>query len=106
MAERDEQARAVASGEGSIRISNREIFDMVVQVRDRVAAVENRVDNAFGPEGIMATILKDQVDTRAKVRALELKSYVIMAGLLGAVVAMLRGIGANLATVMPYMGFP
>lgn len=89
-----------------VRISNREIFDTLIQVRDRVGRLEGRVDNAFGPEGVMATILRDGNDTRKRVRTLELKSYVIMAGLLGGVVAMLRGVGANIASFIPYMGLP
>lgn len=83
--ERDDQARATAAGEGFIRISNRELYDMMSQVRDRVASLENRVDNVLG----------ENTDLRKRVRALELKSYGIMAGLLGAVVVLLRvgGIG-------------
>ena len=33
------------NGDGYIRISNRELYDMMVQVRDQVKALENRVDN-------------------------------------------------------------
>ncbi len=76
----EEQERASKVGEGFVRIGNRELYDMMVQVRDRVGQLENRVDNVLG----------ENVDLRKRVRSLELKSYGIMAGLLGALLVLLR----------------
>ena len=56
------------------RITNREVYDAVVQLRDRVAALENRVDS----------VLSENVDLRKRTRGLELKFYGILAGLVGA----------------------
>ncbi len=84
--ENRDQARATREGEGFIRINNRELYDMLTQVRDRVQGLENRVDNVLG----------ENVDLRKRVRALELKSYGIMAGLLGAVLVLLRAGGIGL----------
>ena len=78
--ERDEQARATRAGEGYVRIGNREIYDILVQVRDRVSKLEDRVDN----------VLSENVDLRKRVRGLELRFYGIAAGLLSAIVVLLR----------------
>jgi tetrahydromethanopterin S-methyltransferase subunit G len=74
------QERATSAGEGFVRISNRELYDMMTQVRDRVGALENRVDNVLG----------ENVSLGKKVRALELKSYGIMAGLVSALIVLLK----------------
>jgi hypothetical protein len=68
---------------GYIRISNREIYDALVQVRDRVGALENRVDHVLG----------ENVELRKRVRGLELRFYGILAGLIGATTVFLRGFG-------------
>lgn len=65
---------------GGIRISNRELYDMLVQLRDRVGSLENRVDAVLG----------ENVDLRKRVRGLELRFYGILAGLVGAIVVLLR----------------
>lgn len=65
---------------GGIRISNRELYDMATQVRDRVASLENRVDNVLG----------ENVDLRKRVRGLELRFYGIGAGLVAAIIVLLR----------------
>lgn len=73
------------SNGGSIRISNRELYDMMLQVRERVQALENRVDNVLG----------ENVSLNKRVRGLELRFYGIGAGLVAAIVVLLRmgGIG-------------
>ena len=60
-----------------VRISNRELYDMLVQVRDRVGSLENRVDSVLG----------ENVRLGQRTRALELKVYTILAGLTSALVA-------------------
>jgi tetrahydromethanopterin S-methyltransferase subunit G len=65
------------------RITNREVYDAVMQLRDRVAALENRVDNVLG----------ENVDLRKRTRGLELKFYGILAGLIGAVAVTLASMG-------------
>jgi hypothetical protein len=55
---------------GFIRISNRELYDMMIQVRDKVGSLENRVD----------VVLSENVELRSRVRALELKTYTLLAG--------------------------
>ena len=63
------------------RITNREVYDAVVQLRDRVASLENRVDNVLG----------ENVELRKRTRGLELKFYGILTGLVGAVLAAIAG---------------
>lgn len=58
-----------------IRISNREVYDAVMQLRDRVAGLERRVDHVLG----------ENVELRKRTRGLELKFYGILAGLIAAV---------------------
>lgn len=65
---------------GGIRISNRELYDMLVQVRDRVASLENRVD----------MVLSDNFKLGKRVRSLELRFYGVLAGLVTAIIVLLR----------------
>jgi hypothetical protein len=67
-----------------VRISNRELYDMMSQVRDRVATLESRLDR----------ILDSSTDLSKRTRALELKFYSILAGLIGAVAVVLKIGGA------------
>jgi len=69
-----------------VRITNREVYDVVIQLRDRVASLENRLDN----------VLSENVETRKRTRGLELKFYGILAGLVGAVVVVLAGLADKL----------
>lgn len=62
-------------GQTFARVTNREVYDAVMQLRDRVASLENRVDS----------VLSENVDLRKRTRGLELKFYGILAGLVGAV---------------------
>jgi hypothetical protein len=74
------QERAQKEGEGYVRIGNREIYDMLVQVRDRVGKLEDRVDS----------VLKENVTLGKRVRGLELRFYGVVAGLVGALVILLK----------------
>jgi hypothetical protein len=71
------QDRAIGAGEGFVRISNRELYDMMVQVRDRVGRLEARVDS----------VLTENVTNARRIRALELKVYTILAGVTSVFVA-------------------
>ena len=62
------------------RITNRELYDVLLQVRDRVARLESLVDN----------VLSENVDLRKRVRGLELKFYGILAGLVAATIVLSR----------------
>jgi hypothetical protein len=76
----EEQARAEHAGEGFIRISNRELYDLMTQVRDRVVRNESRIE-----------ILSAESATQTKkIRGLELRFYGIGAGLLAALVVLLK----------------
>lgn len=63
-----------------VRITNREIYEMLVQVRDRTTAVENLVGNVLG----------ENVDLRKRVRALELKTYTLLSGCVTAIALVLK----------------
>jgi hypothetical protein len=63
-----------------VRITNREIYDAIISLRDRVAGVENRVD----------AVLTENVDLRKRIRTLELRSYSILAGLITMIPMMAR----------------
>lgn len=67
------------------RITNREIYDAVVQLRADVSSLENRVDNVLG----------ENVELRKRTRGLELKFYGILAGLVGAVSVLLAGLAGG-----------
>lgn len=66
-----------------VRISNREIYDGLLQVRDRLAALERRVDSVLG----------ENVELGKRVRRLELRFYGILAGLVSAVILLLSNLG-------------
>lgn len=57
-----------------VRITNREIWTMLTEVRAKVTDIANEMDS-FNAE---------RLDTRKRVRALELRFYGILAGLIGA----------------------
>ena len=67
------------------RITNREVYDVVVQLRDRMGNVEQTIGNVLG----------ENVELRKRVRGLELRFYGILAGLLGAVGAFVAGWGGT-----------
>lgn len=69
--------------DASIRITNREVYDALLQVRDRVHGLENRVDNVLG----------ENVELRKRVRGLELRFYGVLAGLVGAITVLLGAPG-------------
>ena len=71
------------NGSNGVRIANREIYDAVLQLRDRVQGLENRVDNVLG----------ENVELRKRVRGLELRFYGVLAGLIGAFAVLLGGPG-------------
>jgi hypothetical protein len=72
----------MSGDEYAIRITNREVYDAVVQLRDRVASLERRVDSVLG----------ENVELRKRTRSLELKFYGILAGLLGAVTVFMASV--------------
>jgi small nuclear ribonucleoprotein (snRNP)-like protein len=59
-----------------IRITNREIWDALNSVEDTVKSMDQR----------MNAILNENVEIKTRVRALELKTYTILAGISTAVV--------------------
>lgn len=63
-----------------VRITNREIYEMLVQVRTTVTSMEGRVDNVLG----------ENVDLRKRVRSLELKVYTILSGCMTAIALVLK----------------
>lgn len=63
-----------------VRITNREIYDGLHEVQDQVQGMRADLTN----------ILEENVDLRKRVRGLELKFYAILAGLIGALVAVLN----------------
>lgn len=63
-----------------VRITNREIYDELNELKDAVHSMDNRLN----------AILTENVDLRTRVRSLELKTYTILAGLL---TAMMGGVG-------------
>lgn len=67
-----------------VRVSNREIYDGLVQVRERLTSLENRVDNVLG----------ENVDMRKRLRKLELHAYALTSGLVAAFPVMGRMLGA------------
>ena len=60
-----------------VRITNRELYEVVIQVRDRMSSMENRLDN----------VLSENVELRRRLRALELKTYTLMAGAISGLLA-------------------
>lgn len=66
---------------GSIRITNRELYDGYLGVKETVTQLVNRVDDVLG----------ENVELRKRVRGLELKFYGVLAGLIGAITVLLIG---------------
>jgi hypothetical protein len=68
-----------------IRITNREIWDSLQHVEDTVRSMDQR----------MNAILNENVEIKARVRALELKTYTLLAGvstaLIGGVAMLVKG---------------
>lgn len=56
---------------GYIRISNREIYDQVVRLHQRIEGLESRIDAVLG----------ESIDNQRRLRAVELKVYTVLAGL-------------------------
>ena len=65
--------------EHGVHISNREVYDLLIVVRDEV-----RSNSAF-----IEGIIEENIDIKKRTRALELKFYGVLAGLVGAVTVML-----------------
>jgi hypothetical protein len=66
-----------------VRITNREIYDGLRDLNRSVSQLENRVDS----------VLRENVELNKRVRALELRFYGILAGLIGAVASLGLGLG-------------
>lgn len=80
--DRDDSGMHQELGDGQVfvRISNRQIYDELTRLTKAVDRLEGRVDDVLG----------ENVDLRKRVRGLELRFYGIAAGLLAAIVVMLR----------------
>ena len=74
------------NGEAFIRITNREIWDALNSVEDTVRSMDQR----------MNAILNENVEIKTRVRALELKTYTLLAGVS---TAMLGGVALLLDRV-------
>lgn len=70
----------MSEGNDFVRITNREIYDGLTGVERAVEALRSD----------MSSVLTENVELRKRVRGLELKFYAILAGLLGAVVAVIE----------------
>ena len=75
---------AEGNGESFVRITNREIYDGLSDLKDQVKGI--RAD--------LTMVLSENVELRKRVRGLELKFYAILAGLTGALFAVLNATGA------------
>lgn len=75
---------ADGNGDSFVRITNREIYDGLNDVNDQVKSMRTDLSN----------ILAENVELRKRVRGLELKFYAILAGLIGALVAILNVTGS------------
>ncbi len=69
-----------SNGGDFVRITNREIYDAIVNLKDRVAGVERRLDD----------VLSENVELRKRVRALELRTYAVMSGIITALPVLAR----------------
>lgn len=67
----------MSENDGFIRITNREIYDGLQDVKDQVRSMRSD----------LSMILSENVELRKRVRGLELKFYAILAGLIGSLVA-------------------
>lgn len=77
---------ADANGSDSfVRITNREIYDGLRDVQTGLRQVENRLD----------AVLTENVTLNKRVRALELRFYGVLAGLMAALASLGVGLGAG-----------
>jgi hypothetical protein len=67
-------------GAGFIRVSNREIYDGLMEVKTEVRDMRILVQNVLG----------ENTDLRKRVKSLEIKFYGVLAGLLGALIVLLK----------------
>lgn len=75
------------NGSAFIRITNREIYDALVDVRKEVIRVERNVDKL---EARIDDVLGENVDLRKRIRALELRVYAVISGLITALPVLAR----------------
>lgn len=75
------------NGSSFIRITNREIYDALVDVRKEVIRVERNVDKL---EARIDDVLGENVDLRKRIRALELRVYAVISGLITALPVLAR----------------
>ena len=77
--------RNIPNGEAFIRITNREIYDALKTLEATVSSMDQR----------MNAILNENVEIKSRIRALELKTYTLLAGfstaLLGGLALLTRG---------------
>jgi hypothetical protein len=69
-----------SNGNNTIRITNRELYDTIQVLSNDVRDIKSG----------METYKTDNRDLRTRVRALELRFYGILAGLVGAIIILLR----------------
>lgn len=80
----------MAEDNNAIRITNREVYDGLMQVRDRLLSLESRVDLVTGQ------VLKENTSLAKRVRSLELRYYAVLAGLVGTLASVGLAIGGSL----------
>jgi len=70
----------LGNGNSFVKISNKEIYQGLMDLKDEV----------HNMKVLLTTVLEENIDLKKRVRLLELKSYGILAGLIGAIVVMFR----------------
>jgi hypothetical protein len=80
------------SDETFVQITNREIYDGMVQLRNDFQRVESKVDsNSALIEEKMGALVEENTDLKKRTRGLELKFYGILAGLVTAIGIVVAG---------------
>ena len=76
---------------GGVRITNREIYDMVVDLKDELRASKSELKADIKElKTEVHNEDEDVTELQSRVRSLELKFYGILAGLVGAVAILLK----------------
>lgn len=66
-----------ANGDAFVRITNREIYDAIVNLRDRMASIERNLESIIGGPNQPGEL----GELRKRVRALELRTYAVISGI-------------------------
>lgn len=80
---------AESNGSDFIRITNREIWDGLQDVKLRLTSLENRVDTVLGEN------VAQRQEYGKRIRSLELRFYGVLAGLVAALTALGVGLGTG-----------